>query len=97
VFVDIGEAVRLVYEEADRFGVFDHAALRRVYGGDYESKGIEAMGQKWLEELEELEKSLEACDTDQVEAHLAELAALNRAFSVASTERYLALLQSRRG
>jgi hypothetical protein len=95
VFVDIAEAVRLVYEEADRFGVFDEAALRRVYGDDYESKGIPTMGRRWLEELEELEKGLAAHDTDQVEAHLAELASLNRAFSIASTERYLALLQAK--
>jgi TIR domain len=94
VFVDIGEAVRLVYEEANRFGVFDESSLRRVYGEDYDSKGIESMGRRWLDSLDRLEKALGERDADDVEAHLTELRTLNREFSKASTERYLELLHS---
>ncbi|HEY7044339.1 MAG TPA: toll/interleukin-1 receptor domain-containing protein [Nocardioidaceae bacterium] len=94
VFVDIGEAIRLVYEEADRFGVFDENSLRRAYGPDYESKGIEAMGREWIDSLERLKKGLEERDADLVEEQLAALRQLNRSFSTASTERYLDLLRA---
>ncbi len=94
VFLGIEEALRLVYEEADRFGVFDDGELRRAYGPDYESKDIAAMGQQWLDALSRLEEALGAHDAGGVETHLAELARLNRAFSKASTERYLDLLNA---
>jgi hypothetical protein len=93
VFPDIREAVRLVYEEADRYRMFDDDELRRVYGPEYDAVGSAAMGKQWLDALDLLYEALDDRDADGVESQLAELARLNRAFSTLSTERYLELLR----
>ena len=46
VFADIREAVRVVYEDADRFGLFEDRELRRVYGEAFEREAIAAMGER---------------------------------------------------
>ena len=93
VFDDIGEALRLVYEEADRYGVFDEGELRRVYGEDFEGKGVGEMGSQWEARLRQLESALIGRDTEAVEVLLAALSEMNRSFSILSTERYLAALR----
>ena len=95
VFDDIREALQLVYEEADRYGVFDEGELRRVYAEDFESWGIDTMGSKWEAIMTELHAALQARDTDAIETHLQALGELNRTFSVLSTERYLKALQAK--
>jgi TIR domain len=93
VFADIREAVRVVYEDADRFGLFEERELRRVYGEAYEREHIAAMGEEWEARLERLDAACGGRDADAVETELARLADLNRVFSILSTERYLNLLQ----
>lgn len=95
VFDDIREALQLVYEEADRYGVFDEGELRRVYAEDFEGRGIDTMGAQWDAIMQELHAALEARDTDAIETHLDALGDLNRTFSVLSTERYLKALEPR--
>jgi hypothetical protein len=94
VFVDIREALRDVYEDADRYGVFDEQELRRVYGESFDTAGIAALGDEWERELGELHRALDACDAGKVETELAALSRLNRTFSTLSAERYLASLQA---
>jgi hypothetical protein len=93
VFSDIREAVRAVYEDADRFGMFEERALRRVYGEMFERDGIAAMGAEWEDGLARLDAALGDRDAAGTEAELARLAELNRRFSMCSTERYLELLR----
>ena len=94
VLEDIREALALVYDEANTYGVFGQAELRRVYGSDYEERGVDAMGAHWEATLRELDAAIDSQDIDAVEAKLAVLAELNRSFSILSTERYLRSLQS---
>ena len=91
---DIREALALVYDEANTYGVFGQAELRRVYGADYEEHGIDAMGRTGRPPCRELDAAINAQDLDAVEAQLAVLAELNRSFSILSTERYLRSLQT---
>ena len=93
VLDEIREAISLVYDEADTYGVFDEAELRRVYGEDYEGKGIRAMGERWDATLQALEAAITAEDLQAVESSLAALREMNRTFCVESTERYLRSLQ----
>ncbi len=95
VFDDIQEALQLVYEDADRYGIFDEGELRRVYAEDFEGRGIDTMGSQWDAIMQELHAALEARDTDVIETHLLALGELNRTFSILSTERYLKALQTR--
>jgi hypothetical protein len=82
-----------VYDEANTYGVFNQAELRRVYGADYEERGVDAMGAQWEATLRELDAAITDQDVDAVEAQLAVLAELNRSFSILSTERYLQSLK----
>ena len=93
VLEDIREALALVYDEANTYGVFNQAELRRVYGADYEERGVDAMGAQWEATLRELDAAITDQDVDAVEAQLAVLAELNRSFSILSTERYLQSLK----
>ena len=93
VFADIREAVRVVYEDANRFGLFEERELRRVYGEAYEREHIAAMGAEWEAHLDRLDAACGGRDADATETELARLAELNRVFSILSTERYLDLLQ----
>ena len=93
VLEDIREALALVYDEANTYGVFNQAELRRVYGADYEARGVDAMGAQWEATLRELDVAIADQDVDAVEAQLAVLAELNRSFSILSTERYLQSLK----
>ena len=93
---EIRESLSLVYDEANTFGVFDDSELQRVYGEDYEAKGIRAMGQRWDATLQELYAAIDAEDLNAVESKLAELRDMNRSFSIHSTERYLTALRSGR-
>jgi hypothetical protein len=94
VLEDIREALALVYDEANTYGVFAQAELRRIYGSDYEEHGIDEMGAHWEATLRELDVAIDSQDLDAVEAKLAVLADLNRSFSILSTERYLRRLQA---
>jgi hypothetical protein len=94
VLEDLGEAVDLVYDEANTYGVFDEAELRRTYGSDYTDRGIDAMGQRWQASLAELRSAMAAADFGAVEAQLAELRELNRTFSTLAAERYLDALHA---
>ena len=94
VFVDIREALHEVYEDANRYGVFDEQELRRVYGESFDTQGIAALGGQWNDELARLDEALEGHDTGKVEAQLAVLSRLNRTFSTLSAERYMASLQA---
>ena len=82
-----------MYDEANTYGVFNQAELRRVYGADYEERGVDAMGAQWEATLRELDAAIADQDVDAVEAQLAVLAELNRSFSILSTERYLQSLK----
>ena len=70
------------------------SGARRVYGSDYEDRGVDAMGAHWEATLRELDAAIDSQDIDAVEGKLAVLAELNRSFSILSTERYLRSLQS---
>jgi hypothetical protein len=93
VFDDIREAVRVVYEDADRFGLFEPHELRRIYGETFERDGIAAMGSEWEDRLDRLDAALGGHDPEATEVELAELAELNRKFLLLSTERYLDVLR----
>ena len=93
VFAEIREAVRVVYEDADRFGLFEEHELRRVYGEAYEREHIGAMGEEWEARVHRLDAACGGRDADGAEAELARLGDLNRVFSILSTERYLDLLR----
>ena len=93
---EIREAVSLVYDEANTYGVFDEAELRRVYGEDYEAKGIRAMGERWDATLQALDAAITAEDLQAVESNLIALREMNRTFCIESTERYLRSLETGR-
>lgn len=96
VLDEIREAVSLVYDEANTYGVFDESELQRVYGKDYEGKGLRAMGERWITTLQALDTAIESADLQGVEANLAALGEMNRTFSMESTKRYLLALESDR-
>jgi hypothetical protein len=96
VLEEIREALSLVYDEANTFGVFDEAELRRVYGEDYEGRGIREMGERWVDTLRELDAAIDAADLGAVEAKLAAMREMNRTFSIQSTECYLRALEAGR-
>ena len=83
-----------MYEDADRYGVFDEQELRRVYGESFDAQGIAALGGQWNDAMADLHDALDARDAGRVEAQLAALSRLNRTFSTLSAERYLASLQA---
>ena len=89
VLDEIREAVSLVYDEANTYGVFDETELRRVYGEDYDGKGIRAMGERWDATLQALDAAITVEDVQAVESNLAALGEMNRTFCIESTERYL--------
>ena len=94
VFADIREALGAVYEDADRFGLFEDRELRRVYGDAFEAGDIAAKGREWLDGLDRLDAALGSRDADTAEVELARLQELNRHFSILSTRRYLDLLHA---
>jgi hypothetical protein len=96
VLDEIREAVSLVYDEANTYGVFDESELQRVYGKDYEGKGLRAMGERWIATLQALDAALDSADLQEVEANLAALGEMNRTFCLESTKRYLLALESDR-
>ena len=75
------EALRLVYEEADRYGVFDEEELRAVYGPVYQAEDVGETGLRWDATRAELETALAAGDVEQVEARLTSMSEMNRRFS----------------
>jgi hypothetical protein len=89
VLDDIREALELVYDEANAYGIFEVGELRRVYGEDYDRLGLDEMGHRWLTTLQDLQAAIDERDLDGVEARLGELRRLNRTFSRLSTERLL--------
>jgi hypothetical protein len=96
VLDEIREAVSLVYDEANTYGVFDEAELRRVYGEDYEGKGIRAMGERWDATLQALDAAITVQDLQAVESSLSALREMNRTFCIESTSRYLRSLEAGR-
>ena len=94
VFADIREALGAVYEDADRFGLFEERELRRVYGDAFDAEDIAAKGRAWEDGLSRLDAALGARDADNAEIELARLGELNRTFSILSTQRYLDLLHA---
>ena len=96
VFTSIREALRLVYEEADAFAMFDEDALAEAFGDDLGPLGIAELGVRWDAERASLDIALDAKDVAAVERALGELAVLNREFSVRSSERYIAELRAGR-
>jgi hypothetical protein len=93
---DIRESIRLIYEEVEKYGLFDEEELRRVYGDEYKSTRLSTLGERWNAALQELYAALEAKDLERVEARLAEMRAMSREFSVIATARYLEVLYSSR-
>ena len=93
VFSDIREALRVVYEDAERVGLFEPRALRRVYGEAFERDAVEAKRAEWTDRLDRLYAALGGRDADGVEAELTRLSELNRSFSLLAAERYLDLLR----
>jgi TIR domain len=96
VLDEIREAVSLVYDEANTYGVFDESELRRVYGKDYEGKGLRAMGERWDATLQALDAAISTADIQEVEANLAALREMNRTFCLESTKHYLRALEDGR-
>jgi len=94
VFADIREALGAVYEDADRFGLFEDRELRRVYGDAFETGDVAAKGRAWEDGLDRLDAALGSRDADTAEIELARLQELNRHFSILSTRRYLDLLHA---
>jgi hypothetical protein len=93
VFDEIDEAFDLIYEEAEGFGLFDPHEIERIYGVAYTSSGVEALGAEWDALRLRLESALGTRDAAAVEQLLGEMRELNRRFSLAATERYLATLE----
>lgn len=93
VFSDIREALRVVYEDAERVGLFEPRALRRVYGEAFERDAVEAKRAEWTDRLDRLYAALGGRDADGVEAELTRLSELNRSFSLLAAGRYLDLLR----
>jgi hypothetical protein len=93
VFDEISEAFGLIYEEADRFGLFDVGEIERAYGGAYESSGVGALIDEWERARQRLDHALTGRDPAATEALLSEMHDLNRQFSLAATKRYLESLQ----
>ena len=96
VSTSIREALRLVYEEADAFSMFDQDALAEAFGDDLGPLGIAELGVRWDAERASLDIALDAKDVAAVERALGELALLNREFSLRSSERYIAELRAGR-
>jgi TIR domain len=94
VFAGIREALRLVYEEADAYAMFDPEALAEAYGDDLGPMAIIDIGRRWDATRATLAVALDERDVGAVEAALAELRSLNREFSVRSAERYLSELRA---
>ncbi len=94
VFHDIQDAFGLIYEEAEEFGLFDVTELERVYGSQYGSSGVHALGEAWDALRERLDPALAAQDVKTVEQLLGEMRELNRRFSLLATQRYLASLDA---
>jgi TIR domain len=89
---DIREALRLIYEEVEKYGLFDEQELRRVYGDDYKSTRLSTLGDRWTAALDELYAALSREDLDTVDALLTEMRAMSRQFSIIATARYLEVL-----
>jgi hypothetical protein len=96
VFDEIGDALQVIYDEAERYGLFEMSELERAYGEDYERSGVKALGLTWDGRRRELDAARAACDGRAVERILAEMRELNRAFSLAATRRYLTALETAR-
>jgi hypothetical protein len=94
VFHDIQDAFGLIYEEAEEFGLFDATELERVYGTQYGSSEVHALGEGWDALRERLDTALAAQDATSVERLLGEMRELNRRFSLLATQRYLASLDT---
>ena len=94
VFHEIQDAFGLIYEEAEEFGLFDVSELERVYGSQYGSSGVQALGEAWDALRERLDAALAARDARTVEQLLGEMRELNRRFSLLATQRYLATLDA---
>jgi TIR domain len=89
---EIRETLRLVYEEVEKYGLFDEQELRRVYGDDYKSTRLSALGDRWEAALKELYYALSRKDLEAVETLLDEMRAMSRQFSIIATARYLEVL-----
>jgi hypothetical protein len=95
VFHEIQNAIGLIYEEAEEFGLFDASELERVYGSQYGgATGVHALGEKWDALRERLDTALAAQDVGHVERLLGQMREVNRRFSLLATQRYLASLDA---
>jgi hypothetical protein len=93
VFDEIEEAFDLIYEEAEGFGLFESHEIEQIYGVEYASSGVETLGGEWDALRLRLAAALGDRDAAAVEQLLGEMRELNRRFSLAAAERYLATLE----
>ena len=65
-----------------------------MYGSQYGSSGVHALGEAWDALRERLDTALAARDVKTIEQLLGEMRELNRRFSLLATQRYLASLDA---
>lgn len=94
VFDEVGEALRIICEEADRCRVLDVGELEHADGDESRSGATMALCDEWNAELHQLEEALIAHDGSAVDDLLSRMKELNRTLSIAATRRYLATLES---
>lgn len=94
IFNEVREAFQIIYEEAERFRVFERGELEHVYGDAYKGSATQELCDDWDAKLHQLETALAAQDARTVEALLDQMRELNRLSSLAATRRYLLTLET---
>ncbi|MEP7112106.1 MAG: toll/interleukin-1 receptor domain-containing protein [Ilumatobacteraceae bacterium] len=94
IFNEVREAFQVVYEEADRYHVYELAELEHVFGDAYKASAIHDVLDDWDANLRQLETALVAQDATAVEVLLDQMRELNRRCSLAATRRYLLTLDT---
>lgn len=94
IFNEVREAFQIIYEEVDRFHVFEIGELEHAYGDAYRGSATQALCDAWDAKLHQLETAFAAQDATAVEDLLGQMRDLNRRSSLAATRRYLLTLES---
>jgi hypothetical protein len=94
VFNEVRDAFQIIYEEAERYCVFELGELEHVYGDAYKGSVTQRLCDDWDANLHRLQTALAAQDATAAEALLDQMRELNRQSSLAATRRYLLTLET---
>jgi TIR domain len=94
IFNEVREAFQIIYEEAERYRVFELGELEHAYGDGYKGSVTQTLYDDWNAKHHQLEKALLARDAPAVEGLLDQMRELNRRSSLAATRRYLLTLET---